>query len=63
MAASASDYILSKYPFRRIDTVLIFGMIVTFVVVGILKIGFGVFSIDTDPLRTLLINLMSGVAQ
>lgn len=58
-----SDYILSKYPFRRIDTVLIVGMIVTFVVVGILKIGFGVFSIDTDPLRTLLINLMSGGAQ
>jgi len=58
-----SDYILSKYPFRRVDTILITGMIVSFIVVGVLKIGFGVFSVGTDPLRALFISLVSGASQ
>ena len=58
-----SDYILSKYPFHTIDSVLIAAMIVIFVVMGVLRIGFGVFSIGSDPLRAMLITLASGGAQ
>ncbi len=55
-----SDYILSKYPFRTIDTVLIVSMVVIFIVLAVLKLGFGFLTIETDPLRTLLITMMTG---
>ena len=55
-----SDYILTKYPSHTIDTVLIAAMVATFILVGVLKTVFGVFSITTDPLRTFLISLFQG---
>ena len=55
-----SDYILTKYPFRQIDSLLIALMILSFIVVGVMRMGFGVFAITNDPLRTFLINLAQG---
>lgn len=52
-----SDYILTQYQFRRIDTVLITAMVVTFVLVGVLRIGFGVFAVTQSPLRIYLLGL------
>ena len=57
-----TDYILTKYPFRRIDHALIYSMIAAFLLVIVLRY-FGIFSIETDPLRAYLIALMSGVPQ
>ncbi len=58
-----SDYILSKYPFRQIDVVLIALMVVIFISMGVLRISLGVFSVQTDPWRAILINLASGGMQ
>jgi energy-coupling factor transporter transmembrane protein EcfT len=57
-----SDYILTKYPFRTIDQVLIYGMIGLFILIIVLR-AFGYFSIDTDPLRAYIIALASGASQ
>jgi energy-coupling factor transporter transmembrane protein EcfT len=52
-----SDYILTQYQFRRIDTILIAAMVITFVLVGVLRIGFGVFAVTQSPLRIFLLSL------
>lgn len=52
-----SDYILTQYQFRRIDTILISAMVITFVLVGVLRIGFGVFAVTQSPLRIFLLSL------
>ncbi|MDA1373001.1 MAG: energy-coupling factor transporter transmembrane component T [Proteobacteria bacterium] len=58
-----SDYILSKYPFRLLDRALILGMLCTFVLVVILRVGFGYWSMDTDPLRIYLLAMLLGGGQ
>ncbi len=58
-----SDYILSKYLFRRIDSFLIISMIVIFILVAVLRIGFGFFIITSDPLRAILLGMLTGGAQ
>jgi energy-coupling factor transporter transmembrane protein EcfT len=45
-----SDYILTQYPFRRIDYFLIGAMLAIFVIVGYLQIFHGVFAMEKSPL-------------
>jgi energy-coupling factor transporter transmembrane protein EcfT len=52
-----SDYILTKYPFRRIDAQIIAAMVITFVIVIILRSGFGFFTIADSPLYVFLLSL------
>jgi energy-coupling factor transporter transmembrane protein EcfT len=52
-----SDYILTKYPVRRIDIILIAAMVITFVVVIILRAQFGIFAVEQSPLRMYLLSL------
>jgi len=52
-----SDYILTQYKINRIDIVLISLMVATFTVIGILQIGFGVFSMQNSPLYQFLLSL------
>jgi energy-coupling factor transporter transmembrane protein EcfT len=51
-----SDYILTKYPFGRIDAQIIAAMAFTFVVVVILR-AFGIFTIAQSPLNVFLLSL------
>lgn len=53
-----SDYILTQYQFRRIDSILIVSMIAIFIAVGVLRIGFGVFAVQQSPLRAFLLGLL-----
>lgn len=52
-----SDYILTKYPIRTIDYILIAAMIIVFVAVIILRTQFGVFAVVQSPLRQFLLGL------
>lgn len=54
-----SDYILTQYEFRRIDTILITMMVATFVIVGYLQIAHGVFSMEHSPLYQFLLARLS----
>jgi energy-coupling factor transporter transmembrane protein EcfT len=54
-----SDFILTKYPIKRIDVVLISTMIFVFVLVAILRMGFGLFAVEQSPLRIYLLSLWS----
>ena len=54
-----SDYILTLYKIRTIDKVLITIMVTTFVLVGILQIGYGTFSMEHSPLFKLLLSLFN----
>lgn len=58
-----SDYILSQYPFRSRDQILIWSMIGIFILVAVLRFGFGFFTMNTDPLRILLLSMLTGGAQ
>jgi energy-coupling factor transport system permease protein len=52
-----SDYILTEYPVRAIDVVLMVLMVVAFAVVGYLHIAHGYFSMQDSPLYQLLLSL------
>jgi energy-coupling factor transporter transmembrane protein EcfT len=52
-----SDFILTKYPVRRVDFVLIGAMIVAFLLVIILRTQFGIFAVEQSPLRIFLLGL------
>ena len=54
-----SDYILTKYPIRRIDIIVISAMIITFIAVIILRAQFGIFAVAQSPLRIFLLSLWS----
>lgn len=54
-----SDYILTKYPIRRIDIIVISAMIITFITVIILRAQFGIFAVAQSPLRIFLLSLWS----
>lgn len=51
-----SDYILTQYPIRKIDIILIALMVGIFVIVGFLQIRYGVFSMEHSPLYQLLLS-------
>lgn len=57
-----SDYIHTKYPFRRLDLVLNVLMTAAFLGAGVLRIGFGIFAVDHSPLRMYLLGLLNGSA-
>lgn len=57
--AQRSDYIITKYPWRKIDTVIIASMLVTFAAVILLRTTLGVFAIAQSPLRIFLLGLWS----
>lgn len=52
-----SDYILTRYTIRPIDTILIAAMVIIFVVVGYLQIRYGLFSIEHSPFYQYLLSL------
>lgn len=54
-----SDYILTKYPIRKIDIYLISTMVIAFIAVIIARSMFGVFAVDHSPLRMFLLSLWS----
>lgn len=54
-----SDYILTKYPIHKIDTILNSAMVLIFIIVAILRTTLGVFSIAHSPLRQYLLSLWS----
>lgn len=54
-----SDYILTQYPIRVIDIVLIVLMIVVFALVGFLQIRYGYFSMQHSPLYQFLLSRFS----
>jgi len=54
-----SDYILTQYPIRVIDFVLIVLMIVVFALVGFLQIRYGYFSMQHSPLYQFLLSRFS----
>lgn len=54
-----SDYILTKYPIRTRDIVLIALMIIVFIAVIIMRTQFGIFAITQSPLRIFLLSLWS----
>lgn len=54
-----SDYILTKYPIKKIDIYLISAMVLTFVTVIILRTTLGVFAIEHSWLRIFLLSLWS----
>jgi energy-coupling factor transporter transmembrane protein EcfT len=53
-----SDYILAQYKIRKIDLILIGLMVGTFVIVGFLQLGYGVFSMENSPLFQFLLARM-----
>lgn len=55
-----TDYILTKYKIRTLDIVLIVVQVIIFTVVGVLRMGFGVFTVTQSPLRQYLLTLLSG---
>lgn len=54
-----SDYILTKYPIRKIDIIVISAMLITFIAVIILRAQFGIFAVAQSPLRIFLLSLWS----
>jgi energy-coupling factor transporter transmembrane protein EcfT len=54
-----SDYIITKYPWHTIDTVLIAAMVITFVIIILLRTTLGVFEVSQSPLRIFLLGLWS----
>ena len=54
-----SDYILTKYPIRKVDIVVNSVMLITFVAVIIMRTQFGIFAIEQSPLRIFLLSLWS----
>lgn len=52
-----SDYILTKYPIHKVDIFIIGAMVITFLVVVILRVQFGIFAVDQSPLRIFLLSL------
>src|SRR3989337_1172302 len=54
-----SDYILTKYPIRKIDIIVISAMVITFITVIILRAQFGIFAVAQSPLRIFLLSLWS----
>lgn len=52
-----SDYILTLYPIRTIDIILIALMIIVFILVGFLQIRFGTFAMQNSPLYQYLLSL------
>jgi energy-coupling factor transporter transmembrane protein EcfT len=54
-----TDYILTQYPIRPIDIILIAVMVGVFVFVGFLQIRYGVFSMQHSPLYIYLLSRFS----
>jgi len=53
-----SDYILAQYKIRKIDLILIGLMVGTFVTVGFLQLGYGLFSMENSQLFQFLLARM-----
>ena len=54
-----TDYILTLYPIRPIDIILIVLMVGVFTLVGFLQIRYGTFSMQNSPLYNLLLSRFS----
>ena len=54
-----SDYIITKYPFRKIDTLVIVSMVIAFLVVILLRTTGIYFTLAQSPLRLFLLGLWS----
>ena len=54
-----SDYILTQYPIRPIDIILIAVMVIMFIAVGFVQIRYGVFSMQHSPLYIYLLSRFS----
>lgn len=54
-----SDYILTEYPIRPIDIILIAIMVVAFTLIGFLQIRYGIFSMQHSPLYIFLLSRFS----
>jgi energy-coupling factor transporter transmembrane protein EcfT len=54
-----SDYILTLYPIRTIDIVLIVLMVIVFVVIGFLQLRYGLFSMENSPFYQFLLSRLS----
>lgn len=55
-----SDYVLTLYPFHRRDYILIAAMVVIFVTVAVLRIYFGLFTMQSSPFFNFLLSLFNG---
>ena len=53
------DYILTLYPIRNIDIILIALMVIVFIAIGFLQIRYGIFSMENSPLYQLLLSRLS----
>ena len=51
-----SDYILTQYPIKPIDIILVALMVIIFVVVGFLQFRYGLFSMENSPLYQYLLS-------
>lgn len=54
-----SDYILTKYPIKPRDIVIIVVQLVLFAAVAILRLHFGLFTVEQSPLRQFLLTLLT----
>jgi len=52
-----SDYILTLYPIRPIDNILIIIMVIVFALIAFLQIRYGIFGIEQSPLYQYLLSL------
>lgn len=57
--AKRSDFILTKYPIRKLDIFLIGAMILIFVTVMILRTQYGFFTVEQSPLYQYFLGLLS----